>query len=182
MTNNKKLLGKRIQELRKRANLTQEKLAEFAGVNEKHISKLELGTYKPNLDTFRIQRTIWLNVITPLVCGLLSIAMLLTFSVLLPDWNRFFPFMISYLFYFELSMGITALVWPTKKMGRRVLIEGIYATIKTAIVFGFFTLFFVICHLWAVLSYTLALLLTFLSNFPLAYLAWKIKNKNVYKM
>ena len=137
--------------------------------------------FKPNLDTFRIQRTIWLNVITPLVCGLLSIAMLLAFSVLLPEWNRIFPFMISYLFYFELSMGITAFVWPTKKMGRRLLIEGIYTTIKTGIVFGFFLLFFLVCHLWAVLAYTLALLLTFLSNFPLAYIAWKIKNRNVYK-
>ena len=137
--------------------------------------------FKPNLDTFRIQRTIWMNALVPLVCGLLSIGMLLLFSVLIPSWNRFYPFMISYLFYFELSMGITAFVWPTKKMGRRVLIEGIYTTIKTGLVFGFFTLFFLVCHFYAVFAYTLALLLTFLSNFPLAYIAWKIKNKNNYK-
>lgn len=137
--------------------------------------------FKPNLDTFRIQRTIWINAIVPLVCALLSIAMLTVFSLLLPNWPRIYPFLISYLFYFELSMGITALVWPTKKMGRRVLIEGIYTTIKAGLVFGFFALFFYLCHFYAVFAYTLALLLAFLSNFPLAYFAWKIKNRNKHK-
>ena len=137
--------------------------------------------FKPNLDTFRIQRTIWINAIVPLVCALLSIAMLTMFSLLLPNWNRLYPFMISYLFYFELSMGVTALVWPTREMGRRVLIEGIYTTIKAGLVFGFFALFFYLCHFYAVFAYTLALLLAFISNFPLAYFAWKIKNRNKHK-
>ena len=43
--------GKRLQQIRKQKGLTQEKLAELAGVHEKHISKLELGTYKPSFDT-----------------------------------------------------------------------------------------------------------------------------------
>ena len=43
--------GKRLQQIRKEKGLTQEKLAELAGVHEKHISKLELGTYKPSFDT-----------------------------------------------------------------------------------------------------------------------------------
>ena len=137
--------------------------------------------FRPNLDTFRIQRTIWINALVPLVCVLLSIAMLLVFVVTLPNWNAFYPFMISYLFYFEVSMGITALVWPTKKMGRRVLIEGIYTTIKAAVVFGIFSLLFFLCHFHPVLAYTLSLLLAFLCNFPLAYFAWKIKNKKTQK-
>ena len=137
--------------------------------------------FKPNLDTFRIQRTIWLNAIVPLVCALLSIAMLLIFNLLIPQWYAYYPFMISYLFYFELSMGITALVWPTRQMARRVLIEGVYTTIKAGLVFGIFTLFFIVCKFYPVFAYTLALLLTFLSNFPLAYIAWKIKNRNIHK-
>ena len=146
-----------------------------------YIDNNSSSHFKPNLDTFRIQRTIWLNAIVPLVCALLSIAMLLVFSVLLPSWNRIWPFMISYLFYFELSMGITALVWPTRKMARRVLVEGGYTTVKTGLVFGFFLLFFLVCHFYAVFAYTLALLLTFLCNFPLAYFVWKINNRNIYK-
>lgn len=137
--------------------------------------------FRPNLDTFRIQRTIWINAAVPLLCALCSIAMLTIFSVLLPNWNRYWPFLISYLYFFEMWVGITALVWPTRKMGRRVLVEGIYATIKAAIVFGFFTLFFLVCHFYAVFAYTIALLLAFLCNFPLAYCAWKIKNRNTHK-
>ena len=137
--------------------------------------------FKPNLDTFRIQRTIWINSLVPLVCALLSIAMLLVFNSLIPDWWHFYPFMISYLFYFELSMGVTAFVWPTKKMGRRVLIEGVYTTIKTGLVFGFYVLFAIVLPVPPVFAYTIALLLTFLCNFPLAYFAWSIKNKKNYK-
>lgn len=43
--------GEKLQQIRKAKGLTQEKLAELAGVHEKHISKLELGTYKPSFDT-----------------------------------------------------------------------------------------------------------------------------------
>ena len=146
-----------------------------------YLNNNESSHFKPNLDTFRIQRTIWLNALVPLICALLSISMLLVFSVLLPEWNRIYPFMISYLFYFELSMGITALVWPTKKMGRRLLIEGTYTTIKTGIVFGIFALLYYLCHFYAVFAYTLALLLAFLCNYPLAYIAWKIKIINTKK-
>ena len=137
--------------------------------------------FRPNLDTFRIQRTIWVNAIVPLLCALSSIAVLTVFTVLLPNWNKYWPFLITYFFYFELSTGVTALVWPTNKMARRILIEGIYATIKLCLIVGLFALFYTVCHLYAVLAYTLGLLITFLCNYPLAYLAWKIKNRNTKK-
>ena len=146
-----------------------------------YLNNNSASHFRPNLDTFRIQRTIWINATVPLLCALCSIAMLAIFSILIPNWNRYWPFMISYLYFFEMWVGITALVWPTRKMGRRVLVEGIYATIKAVIVFGFFTLFFIVCHFYAVFAYTLALLLAFLCNFPLAYFAWKIKNRNTRK-
>lgn len=43
--------GKKLQQIRKSKGLTQEKLTELVSVHEKHISKLELGTYKPCFDT-----------------------------------------------------------------------------------------------------------------------------------
>lgn len=43
--------GKKLKQIRKAKGLTQEQLAELAGVHEKHISKLELGTYKPSYAT-----------------------------------------------------------------------------------------------------------------------------------
>lgn len=48
---NDNTFGKKLQQIRKSKGLTQEKLAELAGVHEKHISKLELGTYKPSFAT-----------------------------------------------------------------------------------------------------------------------------------
>ncbi len=50
MSNNN-AFGKKLQQIRKSKGLTQEKLAELAGVHEKHISKLELGIYKPSFST-----------------------------------------------------------------------------------------------------------------------------------
>lgn len=43
----KKLLGKRIKELRKSKNLTQEKLAELVGFEPNHITKIEAGIHFP---------------------------------------------------------------------------------------------------------------------------------------
>lgn len=139
--------------------------------------------FKPNLDTFRIQRTIWMNAIIPLVCTLLSIAMLVILTGIWPEphFLKYIFLGASYLFYFYLLMGATALFWPTKKMGRRVLVEGIYASIKIALIFGIVALFYEFTPVYAGIAYTIALLFTFLLNFPLAYLAWKIKNRNNLK-
>ena len=51
--NIKKLLGKRIQEIRKYKKITQEQLAELIGVDTSSISHIENGKYYPtaeNLD------------------------------------------------------------------------------------------------------------------------------------
>ena len=39
----KKLLGRRINEIRTRKGLTQEKLAELVGIGERNLSKIECG-------------------------------------------------------------------------------------------------------------------------------------------
>lgn len=44
------LLGKRVRELRKKAKLTQEQLAELLGIDQKHMSRIELGKSYPSLD------------------------------------------------------------------------------------------------------------------------------------
>ena len=47
----KRGLGRRLKTLRKRAALTQEDLAERAGLNPKYISGIERGRENPTLDT-----------------------------------------------------------------------------------------------------------------------------------
>ena len=147
-----------------------------------YLNNNSASHFKPNLDTFRIQRTIWLNAIVPLVCALFSIAMISILSTIWANSGLYiYMFLgLSYLFYFQVLMGVTALMWPTKKMGRRVLIEGIYATSKIIIVFVIFTLLYELAHFHPGIAYTIGLLLSFLSNFPLAYIAWKVKNRNAY--
>lgn len=135
--------------------------------------------FRPNLDTFRIQKTIWMNSLVPLISALLSVALLFMLTTLLPSWPVYVHFLFSYIFFFELYIGVVSLIYPTKKMGRRVLIEGVYASIKTTIVFGFFIIFYTLCHFHPVIAYTLSLLIAFISNYPLAYLAWKIKKGKI---
>jgi len=48
--NIKKLLGKRLQEIRKKRNLTQERLAELVGLDTSSISHIENGKYYPNAE------------------------------------------------------------------------------------------------------------------------------------
>ncbi len=48
---NKKLLGKRIKELRKQVGLTQEKLAELIDIETTSLSGIESGRHFPSLPT-----------------------------------------------------------------------------------------------------------------------------------
>lgn len=43
--------GKKLQQIRKSKNLTQAKLAELAGIDDKHLSKIETGVYFPTYST-----------------------------------------------------------------------------------------------------------------------------------
>lgn len=48
--NTKGLIGRRIQELRKRSDLSQEKVAEKADINPQYLSRIECGKENPTLD------------------------------------------------------------------------------------------------------------------------------------
>ncbi|MCM1338487.1 MAG: helix-turn-helix domain-containing protein [Muribaculaceae bacterium] len=54
MTSCKKLLGKRIKELRKRNRITQEQLSELIGLEPNHISKIESGIHFPQPDKLEL--------------------------------------------------------------------------------------------------------------------------------
>ena len=144
-----------------------------------YLNNNKSSHFKPNLDTFRIKRSIWMNAIAPLVCALFSIAMMIVLNAIWRNVGLYVYLFLgcSYLFYYQALMGVTAFVWPTKKMGRRALVEGGYATVKTIIIFLIVTFFHEVLHIFPSVAYTIALLLTFLLNFPLAYLIWKLKNR-----
>ncbi len=51
MNTRKMLLGARIKELRKRSGLSQDQLAEKAGIEAKYLSRIEVGKRYPSLET-----------------------------------------------------------------------------------------------------------------------------------
>ena len=51
MSASNKLIGKRIANARKAANLTQAKLSEKVGISEKYLSRIECGKQLPNIST-----------------------------------------------------------------------------------------------------------------------------------
>lgn len=51
MSVRKMLLGARIKELRKRAGLSQDQLAERVGIEAKYLSRIEVGKRYPALET-----------------------------------------------------------------------------------------------------------------------------------
>lgn len=52
MNNIKKMLGKRIRELRKARKITQEQLAEKLGIGPANISYIENGKFAPSMENF----------------------------------------------------------------------------------------------------------------------------------
>ena len=114
-----------------------------------YLNNNKSSHFKPNLDTFRIQRSIWMNAIAPLVCALFSIAMMIVLNAIWRNVGLYVYLFLgcSYLFYYQALMGVTAFVWPTKKMGRRALVEGGYATVKTIIIFLIVTFFHEVLHI-----------------------------------
>lgn len=53
MSDFKKLLGKKIQKIRKSKGLTQEKLAEMIDIETPSLSYLETGKYSPSIETLQ---------------------------------------------------------------------------------------------------------------------------------
>ncbi len=53
MGNYKKKFGKHLQDLRKKRNYTQWKLAEITGIDSKYLSRLESGASSPSFDMLK---------------------------------------------------------------------------------------------------------------------------------
>ena len=52
MYSDKKFIGQKIREFRKKNNLSQAELAEKVGLSDKHIGRIEAGKYFPNFINF----------------------------------------------------------------------------------------------------------------------------------
>ncbi len=62
ITENKKFIGEKIKQQRKRLKLTQFELAEKVGIHEKQLSRIEAGLHYPSLENFiKILRVLKIN-------------------------------------------------------------------------------------------------------------------------
>lgn len=52
MYNDKKFIGEKIKQFRKKSNLSQAELAEKVGLSDKHIGRIEAGKYLPSFCNF----------------------------------------------------------------------------------------------------------------------------------
>ena len=52
MYNDKKFIGEKIKQFRKKSNLSQAELAEKVGLSDKHIGRIEAGKYLPGFGNF----------------------------------------------------------------------------------------------------------------------------------
>ncbi len=60
--NQKKLLGSRIRHMRRKNDLSQERLGEMLGIDPNSISRIECGVHYPSLETLeKISRTLNLS-------------------------------------------------------------------------------------------------------------------------
>lgn len=59
MADNKKLLGQKVRQLRKRHKYSQEQFAELIGIDPNSVSRIECGVHYPSLDTLeKIAKTL----------------------------------------------------------------------------------------------------------------------------
>jgi len=62
MNNLKKLLGKRIQELRKKKNITQQQLADILEIDQRTLSAIECGINFPSKNLIKIAEAFGVDV------------------------------------------------------------------------------------------------------------------------
>lgn len=133
--------------------------------------------FSPGLDTFRIQRVIWTYDLIPLIVYLLSLIAYALTSIFMSDIMPLWMVCISAEFFnLFLYFGLMSLVFPTRQVGRRGMVEGMFFSIKFIVQTSLFYLLVYILKMWSIASYALTSFLVCFLNFWLAILIHKIKN------
>ena len=136
--------------------------------------------FSPGLDTYRIQTIIWQYDLIPLIGFLFGLGgyglLYWVFKTYL--YFPFFEFVVftsaqwfGYLTYF----GLMSLFFPTKQIGRRAFIEGLFFAVKGTFAVGIFSLLVFLAHLWSPLSYFIATFIVCFLNYFLALIIFKIR-------
>ena len=136
--------------------------------------------FSPGLDTYRIQTIIWQYDLIPLIGFLFGLA---GYGVL--DWvfakfwyfpyYQFVVFAAAQWFGYLTYFGLMSLFFPTRQIGRRSFIEGLFFTVKGTFALGIFCLFTFLVKLWSPLSYFIATFIVCFLNYFLALIIFKVR-------
>lgn len=142
--------------------------------------------FLPGIDGFRIQKTIWIYDLVPLLSWIFGLIAFIVFNIIIYNSSisahpalQIIGFSEAQWFMFLTYFGLISLAYPTKNMGKRCLLEGTFYLIKGTIAFGIFSLLFFLLKMWSPVAYLISTFLVCLLNYFIALWAYKIKiNKN----
>ena len=138
--------------------------------------------FSPGLDTYRIQTIIWQYDLVPLIgfiFGLVAFGLLNYFinKYFYFPYNQFVSFACAQWFGYLTYFGLMSLFFPTKQIGRRSFIEGLFFAVKGTFALGIFSLLVFLAKLWAPLSYFIATFIVCFLNYFLALIIFKVKKR-----
>ena len=136
--------------------------------------------FSPGLDTYRIQTIIWQYDLVPLIGFIFGVAAFGVFDWLFNTYwyfpfNEFVTFSIAQWFGYLTYFGLMSLFFPTKQIGRRSFIEGLFFAVKGTFAVGIFSLLVFLLHLWSPLSYFIATFIVCFLNYFLALIIFKVR-------
>lgn len=143
-----------------------------------YLNNNENSHFAPKLDTFRIQRVIWVYDVIPLIVYLLTLmAYSITNALIYEHVPSWMTCVAALSFGVCLYFGLFSLFFPTKQVGKRAMIEGMFYSLKASVAFGIFVLLHYVANWWSPVCFFIATFLVCFLNFPIAYLIYQIKMK-----
>ena len=136
--------------------------------------------FSPGLDTYRIQTIIWQYDLVPLIgfiFGCLGYRLLFHFFGLYLQFPMYeLPlFAMAQWFGYLTYFGLMMLFFPTKKIGRRSFIEGLFFAVKGTFALGIFALLVYVCKWWSPICYFISTFVVCFINYFLALIIFKCK-------
>lgn len=137
-------------------------------------------------DTFRIQRVIWTNSLYSIVnffttIGFFFVAMNFKYIDQLSWWSIYNSVQACCLFSFLVEFTLTSLLIPSKRIDRRLFVEGLFTIVRWFFVLCWFTLFNEVVEMHPLINICLSIFLATFVNFFFAYIIHSFKYRRIKK-
>lgn len=139
--------------------------------------------FHPGGDTFRIQRAIFSHCFPAVISMFITLGYWGVLILASDKLNLTFHYTVlcAITFYYCCIVGILSIFYPTKKMGKRTLMEAAFTSIRGVFIVGLCYLLHDILSLNGLLSLSIACILSVFINFVLAYIIHGFKYIRIKK-